>query len=350
MQGMDTQWQAVLSRDAAFDGKLFYGVTTTGIYCRPTCPSRRPKRENVQLFQSWKEAEDAGFRACQRCEPKNASAPQIDVIIRVCRYIESHAEQSLPLDELAEVAQLSSFHLLRVFKKATGMTPSAYARLCRLRALKENLRTGKSVSDSLYDSGYGSSSRVYEKSKNELGMTPRTYRDGGISQTIHYTIAPSPLGMLLVAATAKGICAIQFDDDAGRLEQELQNEFPAAVLSLQPELLAPWIDQINSHLHQETISLQLPLDVRATAFQRKVWEILQTIPYGETRTYSELAVMAGKPEAVRAAASACASNPVAVVVPCHRILRTDGSLGGYRWGLSRKVQLLEMERSAQQEK
>ncbi len=347
LQDMETQWKAVEKRNGAFDGKLYYAVTSTGVYCRPSCPSRRPKRENVKFFDTWNAAEKAGFRACQRCHPKDEVPQSTAAITRVCRFIEDHAEAAPSLETLSRVARLSRFHLLRAFKKATGMTPRAYGNLCRMRALKKNLRSGESVTNAMYDAGFGSSSRLYEKSNRELGMTPSAYKNGGLDTKIRYTVVSSPLGRMLVAATEKGLCTVQFGESAAALEQELRREFPFAEIENDPIPLMDWLEKLNRHLAGEAISLQLPLDIQATVFQRKVWEILQSIPYGETRSYSEVAELAGKPAAVRAVASACASNPVAVAIPCHRVLRSDGSLGGYRWGLSRKVQLLETERAAQ---
>jgi AraC family transcriptional regulator of adaptative response/methylated-DNA-[protein]-cysteine methyltransferase len=341
----DERWQAIATRNAGWDGQIFYGVTTTRIYCRPSCPSRRPKPENIRYFESSAEAEKAGFRACLRCHPQQtAHLPSVS-ITRVCRFIEQHIDAMPDLTTLARVARLSKFHFLRAFKEATGMTPRAYGSLCRTRLLKKKLRAGGSVTDAMYDVGYGSPSRLYESSTRELGMTPRQYRDGGLGKKIRYTVVHSPLGRMLVGATDRGVCAIQFGESVPELERSLKREYPFAELEYDPVPLLGWLEQLNRHLAGERPRLDLPVDIQATVFQRRVWEALQQIPYGETRTYSELAALAGNPKAVRAAASACANNKVAVLIPCHRAVRTDGGLGGYRWGLSRKVQLLATERA-----
>lgn len=347
LQDMEAKWSAIEKRDAAFDGQLYYAVVSTGVYCRPSCPSRRPKRENVEFFDTWNAAEKAGFRACRRCHPKEEIKPSIAAITRVCRFIETHFEAAPSLDTLSRVARLSRFHLLREFKKATGMTPRVYAALCRVRAFKKKLRNGESITEAIYDAGFGSSSRLYERSTRELGMNPKAYKNGGLGVKIRYTVVNSPLGRMLIAATEKGVCALQFGENVSALEQSLRREFPFAEIENDPVPLLDWLELLNRHLAGEKARLDLPLDIQATVFQRRVWEILQSIPYGETRSYAEVAELAGKPKAVRAVASACASNPVAVAIPCHRVLRSDGSLGGYRWGLSRKVQLLETERAAQ---
>lgn len=269
-----------------------------------------------------------------------------DTIVKVCRYLEAHYDQTPDLRSLANLAGLSRFHFLRTFRNATGLTPRGYASLCRMRALKANLKSGSDVTRAMVDAGFSSSSRLYEKSSRELGMTPRAYRNGGLGVTIRYTIVPSPLGRMLVAATSKGVCAIQFGSAPDELARGLRAEFPLAELVDDGAPLLDWVAALNEHLSGERRQLRLPLDIQATLFQRRVWEILQQIPYGETRTYAEIAKLAGNPKAVRAVGSACGANPVAVAIPCHRALRSDGSLGGYRWGLSRKVQLLETEKAA----
>lgn len=324
---------------------MFYGVTSTKIYCRPGCPARRPKPENIRYFATCDEAEGSGFRACKRCHPKETVTRSEDAILRVCRHLEANAEEPPSLAVLSRLAKLSRFHLLREFKKTTGMTPRGYAALCRVREFKKGLKAGHSVTRAMVDAGYGSSSRLYEKSNKELGMTPRAYRNGGLGERIRFSVVNSPLGKMLVAATGKGVCATRFGDKVDELERSLKNEFPFAEIERDDVPLMSWVEQLNRHLTGEERGLKLPLDIRATVFQRKVWDILAKIPYGETRTYTEVAKEAGRPKAVRAVANACATNPVAVAVPCHRVLRSDGSLGGYRWGLSRKVQLLEAERA-----
>lgn len=342
----DSRWRDLALRK---DSGFFYGVTSTGIYCRPNCPSRRPKPENVRFFPSAEEAEHSGFRACLRCRPQRAVAGPTAAITQVCRYLEDHFAEEIDLAGLARVAGLSRFHLLRVFREATGMTPRSYASLCRVRALKEGLRTGATVTRAMNDAGFGSSSRLYEKSSRELGMTPRAYRNGGMGVRIRYTVVASPLGRMLVAATQKGVCAIQFGDSVEALEEILRGEFPLAELENEPVPMLEWAAELNAHLTGERRELRLPLDIQATVFQRRVWEVLQQIPYGETRTYAQIAELAGRPKAVRAVGTACGANPVAVAIPCHRAVRTGGGLGGYRWGLARKVQLLEAEKTAMQQ-
>lgn len=324
-----------------------FGVTSTKIYCREGCPSRQPKPENIRPFDSCEAAERAGFRACKRCQPNVTLMPAAGAVARVCRWLDDHADQPHNLEKLATVANMSRFHMARLFKETTGMTPGAYARLARLAILKKRLKKEGSVTRAVVDAGYGSPSRVYESSNQSLGMTPKAYKNGGLGAKIRFAIVPSPLGRMLVAATAKGVCMIEFGDDEAGLQRELRREYPFAECEHEEAPLQSWIQELNRHLAGHQPKLSLPLDVRASAFKAKVWEVLKRIPYGETRTYAEVAAEAGNASAVRAAAHACATNPVAVAIPCHRVLRTGGGLGGYRWGLSRKVQLLEQERASQ---
>jgi AraC family transcriptional regulator of adaptative response/methylated-DNA-[protein]-cysteine methyltransferase len=323
-----------------------FGVTSTKIYCREGCPSRKPKPENIRPFDSCLAAEQAGFRACKRCQPNAPLLPAAGVVARTCRWLDQHAAQPMSLEGLAAHVNLSRFHLARLFKESTGMTPGAYARLARLALLKKRLKKEGSVTRAVVDAGYGSPSRVYESANQSLGMTPRAYKNGGLGVKIRYAVVNSPLGRMLVASTEKGVCMIEFGDDAADLERELKREYPFATFEEDELPLRAWAIELNQHLAGQKPKLTLPLDVQATAFKAKVWDVLKKIPYGETRTYAEVAAEAGNPAAVRAAAHACATNPVAVAIPCHRVLRTGGGLGGYRWGLSRKVQLLEQERVA----
>lgn len=339
-------WQAIVHRDRGLDGEFYYAVTSTGIYCRPSCPARRPKPENVRIFEDRAAAEKAGFRACLRCRPDAPDANPVDAITRVCRYLDEYYDASPSLETLAKVAKMSRFHLARTFKGATGMTIGAYAQLCRMNALKKKLKTSDSVTTAMYDAGFGSASRLYEQSNAKLGMTPRAYRNGGLGETIRYTVVPSPVGRMMVAATTKGICALQLGKEDRELERELKAEFPFAELQRDPAPPLEWLDALDRHLQGTAPNPDLPLDLRGTVFQKRVWEALQRIPYGQTRTYSQVAKELGEPNATRAVARACATNKVSVIVPCHRVLRRDGSLGGYRWGLSRKVQLLQAERAA----
>ncbi len=340
-------WQAVLARDANQDGAFVFAVSSTGVYCRPSCPSRRPKKENVAFFPGPQEAERAGYRACLRCRPKAAGGSrQHEMVKAVCRYIERHLDEPVTLSLLGKVFGQSPFHLQRSFKAVLGISPRAYADSCRVNQLKRNLQAGRSVTRAMYDAGYGSSSRLYERTASQLGMTPDKYRRGAIAAPIRYTFTDSPLGRMLIAATDKGICAIQFADRDDELELGLRHEFPFAHRRRDDAAMADWRDHLLRQMHGERLRSSLPLDIQATAFQRKVWTYLQSIPRGETRSYGQVAKGIGQPTASRAVARACATNPVAVVIPCHRVVREDGEAGGYRWGMERKGSLLQMEREA----
>ncbi len=344
----DARWQAVLRRESSADGVFVYAVQSTGIYCRPSCPSRRPNRAHVLFFSLPELAEQAGFRPCKRCLPHEAAAPdpQVDMIRRVCRYIEAHVEESPTLSELGAYVGLSPSHLQRTFKRIVGVTPRQYLETHRIRQLKSRLKEGDDVTTALYEAGYGASSRLYEKAPSSLGMTPGTYRRGGEGMHIHYTIVDSPLGRLLVGATGRGICAVSLGDSDGELEAALFEDYPAAEITRDQEGLGEWVSALLGYLDGRRPHLDLPLDVQATAFQCMVWKELQAIPYGATRSYSEIAEAIGRPKAVRAVARACATNRVSLVVPCHRVVRRDGSLGGYRWGLDRKRDLLAREQAS----
>ena len=341
----ENYWQAVLARDHTYDGTFVFAVRSTGIYCNPSCPSRRPKRERVVFFSLPEAAEEAGFRACRRCHPGEASLlkTQVELIQRACRYIEAHLDEPLTLATLSAQVHLSPYHLQRVFKRVMGITPRQYAEACRLGQLKAELREGEPVTRALYDVGYGSSSRLYERVPSQLGMTPTVYRRGGKGMNINYTIVDCLLGRLLVAATEQGICAVSLGDTDATLETALASEYPAAEIRRDGGDLNLWINAILEYLNGQQPHLNLPLDVQATAFQWRIWEELRSIPYGGTRSYSEIALAVGNPRAARAVARACASNPVALVIPCHRVVREDGSSGGYRWGAERKRRLLAQE-------
>jgi AraC family transcriptional regulator of adaptative response/methylated-DNA-[protein]-cysteine methyltransferase len=339
-------WQAVIDRDGALDGKFVFGVSSTGIFCRPSCPARRPRRENVTFFDHVLEAEQAGYRACLRCRPKALDGdPQSAQVRAICRYIEQHIEDRLTLALLATEFRRSPFHLQRMFKSALGISPKAYIDAVRLRQVKHHLQAGQSVTAALYDAGYGSSSRLYERTATQLGMTPEKYRRGAVAAVVRYTIASSPLGRMLIAATDKGICSIQFADSDEHLQQGLMREFPFATRRRDDAAMVEWRVNLTGMMEGGKANPSLPLDIRATAFQRRVWEALQRIPRGETRSYSAVAKKIGMPKATRAVARACATNPVAVAIPCHRVIREDGELGGYRWGLERKQRLLAMEKA-----
>ena len=340
-------WEAVVGRNAKRDGEFFFAVSTTGVYCRPSCAARRPRRENVEFFRTPEAAEKAGYRACLRCRPRAFTGnAESDSAKAICRFIEQHLDEPLTLGRLAKEFRQSPFHLQRRFKATLGITPREYADSCRLKMLKRNLQAGDSVTRAMYDAGYGSSSRLYERTASQLGMTPDKYRRGAIAATIRYTIADSPLGRMLIAATDKGICAIQFARTDGELMEGLKREFPFAVRRPDDGELQAWVSTLLHHLRGKDLNSSLPLDIRATAFQRRVWAYLQSIPFGETKSYGEVAKAIGKPRAFRAVARACATNPVAVAIPCHRVVREDGGMGGYRWGLERKKALLEMEHGA----
>lgn len=364
------RWQAVLDRDRSLDGAFVFAVSSTGVFCRPSCPAKRPQRKNVQFFSHPLQAEQSGYRACLRCRPKAVDGnPRSELIRAICRYIERHVadqqlEERLTLRHLAKEFRRSSFHLQRTFKSVLGVSPRAYIDAVRLRSVKQNLQAGHDVTTALYAAGYGSSSRLYERTAAQLGMTPEKYRRGAVAAVVRYTIADSPIGRMLIAATDKGICSIQFaesspdnsadndndNNDADtnpsdqQLQQGLMREFPFATRRRDDEALQPWKETLARVIRGQEANSSLPLDIRATAFQRRVWEALQEIPRGETRSYSAVAKKIGMPKATRAVARACATNPVAVVIPCHRVIRQNGDPGGYRWGIGRKDRLLALER------
>lgn len=354
---LEQLWNAVQARDASFDGHLIYAVRSTGVYCRPSCPSRRPRPAQVMFFATPDEARVAGFRACRRCRPDEA-IEDVELIPRAREYIDGRieADDALPsLTELTAVLDITPGRLRRVFKQHTGLTPMQYARGRRLARFKAGLRDQASIVDAMYGAGYGSASRVYESASTQLGMTPASYRRGGAGAVISFMISESALGQLLVAGTATGVCAVKISDDADALVAELRDEFPAA--EIQPvehsrpdrrsKRLSAWVGAIMDYLDGNSEDVALPLDVHATVFQWRVWRKLQAIPRGQTRTYGQLAQELDQPTASRAVGQACASNLVALIVPCHRALRKDGSLGGYRWGIERKAKLLDLERRQQ---
>lgn len=337
----DARWQAVLDHSAAADGEFYYAVITTGVYCRTRCPSRRPRRESVRFFETPHEAEQAGFRACKRCRPGALSTEQ-RVVAQVQRLLDE-TEETITLVELAASVHVSPYHLQRLFKRATGFSPKEYARVRRAERLKVQLRQGATVTDALYEAGYGSSRALYEEVGRQLGMTPGEYRNGGVGQRIAYGFADTSFGRVMVAATGRGVCALRFGPDGETLDG-LRQEFPRADLERSDDGVAPYLAAIQEHLMGQKQGLDIALDLRHTPFQQRVWEALRSIPYGEVRSYSEIARMIGEPGSVRAVARACASNPVALAVPCHRVIRADGSLSGYRWGRERKEALLDQER------
>lgn len=340
----ESRWNAVLARDGASDGQFVFAVSSTGVYCRPSCPSKRPRRENVSFFSHPQEAERAGFRACLRCRPKAiAGNPRQQLVKAICRYIEQHLDEPLTLATLSAEFRHSAFHLQRTFKAVLGITPKHYADSCRIRGFRQKLKAGHSVTRAMHDSGYSSTSRLYSRTASQLGMEPGKYRRGAIAASIRYTCVHSPLGRMLVATTGKGICSIQFADSDEELEQSLRQEFPFAVRRRDDADLANFAQKVIDKIRGSEPSESLPLDIRATAFQRRVWTYLQSLGVGETKSYSDVAKAIRRPSAVRAVARACATNPVAIVIPCHRVVRSDGDSGGYRWGIQRKEKLLQME-------
>jgi AraC family transcriptional regulator of adaptative response/methylated-DNA-[protein]-cysteine methyltransferase len=342
----DIYWQSVLAKDARFVGIFVYGVRSTGIYCKPTCPSRRPGREQVAFFQTCEAAEAGGFRACLRCQPRVDAArdPRVEMVLRVCRAIEAHVDAAPSLEDLGRELGVSPHHLQRTFKNITGITPRQYAAAHRLKQFKLRIKNGEDVTSAMYDAGYGSSSRLYERASEQLGMTPATYRRKGEGMNIEYTIVDSRLGRLLIAATKRGVCAVSFGARDEELTAALDAEYPAANIRRDEHHLGDWVETLLRHLEGAQPDLALPLDLQATAFQQRVWDELRRIPYGMTRSYKEVAEAIGQPTATRAVARACAANPVALVTPCHRVIRESGEPGGYRWGLERKENLLERER------
>jgi AraC family transcriptional regulator of adaptative response/methylated-DNA-[protein]-cysteine methyltransferase len=343
----ERRWEIVLARDRRYDGAFVYAVRSTGIYCRPSCPSRRPRRELVTFFPIPEAAEQAGFRPCRRCRPAaaNGSRPDVALVRETCHQLDAHPDEARSLAALSARTATTPRRLLRAFRAVLGVTPRQYHDARRLERFKRQLQERKRVSPATYAAGYGSSSRVYERAGPQLGMTPATYARGGRGARIAFTVVSCPLGRLLVAATARGICRIGLGDGGEELAAGLRAEFPAAEIRRDRGPLARWVAAILRHLEGREPHLDLPLDVRATGFQRAVWEALRKIPYGTTRSYTEIARAIGRPRATRAVARACATNPAAIVIPCHRVVRVDGDLGGYRWGIERKRALLERERA-----
>jgi AraC family transcriptional regulator, regulatory protein of adaptative response / methylated-DNA-[protein]-cysteine methyltransferase len=344
--GLDLRWKALASRDAAADGTFVYGVTSTGIYCRPSCPSRRPRADRVRFFDTTLEARQSGFRACKRCRPDTVglAQPGIEAVRRASAFLATHADQTITLAHLARVASMSPHHLQRRFKALVGLSPREFQSAVRAGRLRTSLRDGRDVATAIYEAGYGSPSRVYEAAPTGKGMSLSNYRRGGAGMRIGYSMLTSPVGDVLVAATDEGVCAVKIGNSESALVGDLRREYPAADITANTKPRSEWIKAIAKHLRGEAPSLDLPIDVQATAFQWQVWRALQRIPYGETRAYGEVARSIGKPNAVRAVASACANNPVALVVPCHRVVPKAGGTGEYRWGSDRKARLLAAEK------
>jgi AraC family transcriptional regulator of adaptative response/methylated-DNA-[protein]-cysteine methyltransferase len=344
--GDDYRWDAVVRRDAKADGEFYYSVRTTGVYCRPSCGARRPLRANVQFHLSHEEAERAGFRPCKRCRPDRPTLAQQQAakVIDACRRIET-ADETPGLGELAQAAGMSRFHFHRVFKRVAGLTPKAYASVHRAKKARANLLRKTTVTEAIYSAGFNSNGRFYATYSRMLGMKPRTYRRGGTGEAIRFAVGECSLGSILVAASEKGLCAVFLGDDPDRLARELQDRFPGAQLIGGDRKFERIVAKVIGFVESPKVGLELPLDVRGTAFQQKVWRALQKIPEGSTSSYAKVAARIGSPKSVRAVASACAANAIAVAIPCHRVVRTDGSLSGYRWGVERKHLLLKREAS-----
>ncbi|MCR9144875.1 MAG: bifunctional DNA-binding transcriptional regulator/O6-methylguanine-DNA methyltransferase Ada [bacterium] len=343
----DPRWAAVVARDRGADGAFYYSVRTTGVYCRPSCGARRPRMENVGFYATTAAAEAAGFRACKRCQPAGPSTDsrQAELVARVVRILEE-SENTPTLEALATETGVSPYHLHRVFKSRIGLTPAAYARAHRAQRMRAELDRLQSVTDAIFEAGYGSSSRFYEQSQDRLGMTPGQFRAGGAGAEIRFAVGESYMGALLVACSAVGVCAISLGDDPDQLVRELQDRFPQARMIGADAQFERLIARVVGQIEEPTRAFadgELPLDVRGTAFQQRVWQALREIPIGETRSYAKLAAEIGRPGGARAVARACAANSLAVAIPCHRVIRGDGALSGYRWGVERKRMLLERE-------
>ena len=343
----DDRWNAVVRRDPQADGSFFYSVRTTGVYCRPSCAARLARRENVQFHNTCAEAERAGFRACLRCQPNGLSLNErhAATVAAACHTIET-AEEAPHLSTLAKAAGMSRFHFQRVFTRMVGLTPKAYANAQRAERLRQMLPKSSTVTEAIYAAGYQSNSRFYAESTEMLGMAPQKFREGGPGEILRFAVGRCSLGLVLVAKSEQGVCAILLGDDADELTRELSHRFPQAQLSPGDEAFQQTIAEVIRFVEAPQRGWKLPLDVRGTAFQQRVWRALQGIPVGTTASYTDVAERMGSPKAVRAVAGACAANPIAVAIPCHRVLRADGSLSGYRWGVERKRSLLSREAKA----
>lgn len=338
---------AIAARNKSFDGYFFYGVITTGIFCLPSCSSKAAKAENIRFFSNSNSAISSGFRPCKRCHPI-AGSSQITKLIELIHYIEAHAQEKITLSDLGEIIGLSPSRLQRVFKKVFSLSPKTYQDAVRMRHFKESLKAGGSVTDAIYSSGFGSISRVYGESSRNIGMAPKKYRAGGMGETINYAYRDTSIGLMMMAATDTGVCFVHFDDNKNALLSQLKQEFPNAEFTISASQnasdLDAWIEALELHINQGAPKPDLPLDIRGTVFQIKVWNFLLSIKEGNTLNYSEVAQRIDNPKAVRAVGSACGKNRIAILIPCHRVLRSDGGLGGYRWGLERKRALLDKER------
>lgn len=339
----DYAWEAVLSRDCRSDGRFVYAVSSTRVYCRPSCPSRRPTRSHVMFFDSPQLAESAGYRACLRCRPQSIAGSEVEELVeRARRYLDNHADESITLRRLAAYVGLSPFHLQRTFTKMVGLSPKAYQNTKRMERFIASLKRGETVTNATYEAGFGSSGRLYARVHEDLGMTPSAFRSGGMGVTLRYTTVSTAVGRMLVAVTERGIAAVSLGETEAALVASLRSDYPKAVLRRDRKGIEQPVSHLLQCLNGKAAVGDLPLDVKATAFQRKVWQALQQIPHGQTRSYQQIARAIGQPTAVRAVARACAGNPVAVAIPCHRVVRGNGHLAGYRWGLERKQRLLAL--------
>jgi len=342
----DPRWIAIENRDASADGTFVFGVRTTRIFCRPSCAARHAKPENVTFFAGCEAARTAGYRACKRCHPESSALDDVEWAKQVCALIDANVGDLITLDALGVQLHVSPGHLQKTFKRVMGITPRQYAEAKRRDVMKQALREGASVTQSIFEAGYNSTSGFYEGMN--IGMTPRDYRAGGAGQTLRFTVISSILGCVLIAATERGVSAIRMGENAAALEADLRAEFPKAAIHYDKSGMESYANAVSDYLEGKKWSIHLPLDIQATAFQQQVWQALQTIPYGETRSYSGVAAEMGNPKATRAVAAACGANPVALVIPCHRVVGADGSLTGYHWGIERKKKLLAMEHDAAQ--
>jgi len=345
LQSRSQMWTAVLARDSRCDGSFVFAVRTTGIYCKPSCPAKRPRMDNVVFFSAPAEAEQSGFRPCHRCHPRDdESKPGITLVDYICKYIEANLDRKLTLSNLSIQAGISPYHLQRTFKQAVGLSPREYIQTRRLAKMKVLLMNGHTVTKALYGAGFSSRSRFYGNS-GQFGMSAGVFRRGGKGLRVAYSIVNCPLGRLLVAATPKGVCAVFMGDTDSVVESALTKEYPRADLYRTNSGLQKWVSAILNYFAGQQANLNLPLDIQASTFQRRVWKEIQAIPYGSTSTYGQIATELGDPNAARAVAKACATNPVSLVIPCHRVVGKNGELRGYRWGEKRKKDLLTLERT-----
>jgi len=342
----DEKWGAVLTRNGNSDGSFVFAVRSTGIYCKPSCPAKRPRRDQVVFFSRSDEAEQTGFRPCKRCRPRDVGpSRQAESIDRICRYIEANLDSRLTLSMLSAHTGISPYHLQRTFKRNVGISPRQYVEARRLVKMKRSPRNGETVTKALYKAGFSSRSRLYEKVPNRFGMSPGAFRRGGVGLRIEYTIVDCPLGRLLIGATERGICAVCMGDSDTTVKAALSEDYPSAELHRNDESMLKWVTEFMKYFSGQHLKLNLPIDVQATAFQWRVWKEIQSIPSGKTNTYSEIGSALGAPKGARAVARACATNPVSLVIPCHRVVGEDGGLHGYRWGKKRKQALLLHEQT-----